>query len=157
MGPLAALMFLTKASVADPAPADLFLPRHGLNTDIWVEWLTLEEMLATPGFLDVYPDYPRHLPPGTLKALVDDGYDFLRIAADPTPLLALAGTKQEAPLLDQLRLRVEEAQAAGLKVVLDLHAFPSGEDFGVDWALATEANFAAYVAMAGKGLSLIHI
>lgn len=151
MGPVAAILFLTEVTAADlTVPADRFQPRRGMNTEIWVEWLTLDEILSTPGFLEVYPDYPRHMPPDALPALTAAGYDFLRIAADPAPLLALAGTAQEAALLDQLRLRVEEAQAAGLKVVLDLHTFPAGQDFDVEWALADETNFAAYVAMAAR-------
>lgn len=151
MKPLFALLGLTVLSLGEgETAADAFNPKRGMNTEIWVDWLTLDEMLTTPGFLEVYPDYPRHMPPDRLARLPAEGFDFLRIAVDPAPLLALAGTDREDGLLAQLRLRVEEAQAVGLKVILDLHTHPKGEDFDVEWALANDENFAAYVAMAGR-------
>lgn len=146
-----ALLFLTVVTPEDLAtPADRLALKRGMNTEIWLDWLPLDEMLTTPGFLDTYPDYPRQMPPGQLTQLASEGFDFLRIAADPAPLLALAGTDRETALLAQLRARVDEAQAAGLKVILDLHAFPRDEDYDVEWALASDANFAAYTAMAAR-------
>ncbi len=131
--------------------ADRFDPKRGVNTEIWVEWLGVEEMLARPGFLDIYPDYPRHMPPETLEKIAGQGVDFIRIAADPAPLLATAGSPRQAALIGQVQARVREAQAAGLKVILDLHSFPRGqEDFGVEWALGSEAHFAAYAEMVGR-------
>jgi len=131
--------------------ADRFAPKRGFSTDIWVQWMNTADMVNTPGFLRIYPDYPRHVPAGTFAHLQDQGFDTVRIAADPSPLLALAGTAREEGLLVNLRKRVIEAQAAGLKVVLDMHTYPHTGDVGdVDAILASPAGFTAYVAMLRK-------
>lgn len=130
--------------------ADRFAPQRGFSTDIWVEWRSVADMVAEPGFLDTYPDYPRHMPPGTLARLHDQGFDTIRIAADPSPLMALWGTPRAEPLLANLRARVEEAQAAGLKVILDLHAFPHGGEIGdTDRTLARPDEFDRYLQVLG--------
>ncbi len=131
--------------------ADRFAPKRGFSTDIWVEWQTTADMVSTPGFLDIYPDYPRHIPADAFATLHAQGFDTVRIAADPSPLLALAGTPREARLLSNLRQRVLEAQAAGLKVVLDLHTYPHAGDVGdVNAILASPALFKAYLRMVAK-------
>ena len=121
---------------------------RGVNAEIWVNWLDVTDMVADPHFLDIYPDYPSVLTPKRLSRLPGEGFDTLRIPADPAPLLALLDTPREALLLDQLRQRVVEAQAGGLKVILDLHAFPRpDEDYGVDWVLASDAHFERYLTL----------
>ena len=146
---LLALLLATPA-VAETAADRLHLGR-GFNTEIWVEWLSVQEILDRPGFLDTYPDYPRHFTRDEIAGMKAAGFDWVRIAAEPSVLLALAGTDREARLLTQLRTRVTEMQAAGLKVMLDLHNIPRpGEDFDTGWALDSDANFAAYVAMAAR-------
>ena len=131
--------------------ADRFAPKRGFSTDIWVQWMNTHDLVTTPGFLDIYPDYPRTLPAGAFAKLRAQGFDTVRIAADPSPLLALAGTAREAGLLTNLRQRVLEAQAAGLKVVLDLHTYPHAGDVGdIDGILASTAKFAAYLRMVAK-------
>lgn len=140
----------TCAAAADTA-ADRFAPKRGFSTDVWVVWKTVPDMVATPGFLDIYPDYPRTLPEGSFARLQGQGFDTLRIAADPAPLLALAGSAREEGLLANLRLRVLEAQAAGLKVILDLHTFPHpGQTGDIAAILASPTRFAAYLQMVGQ-------
>ncbi len=137
--------------VAADTAADRFAPKRGFSTDIWVTWQTTAGMVANPGFLDVYPDYPRHMPAGTFAKLRAQGFDTVRIAVDPSPLLALAGTAREAGLLTNLRQRVLEAQAAGLKVVLDMHTYPhKGEVGDIDGILASPTKFTAYLTMLAK-------
>lgn len=150
-----ALLFAAFCAFALPlsaeTAADRFAPKRGFSTDIWVEWYRTAQMVSTPGFLDIYPDYPRHTPAGTFAKLKSKGFDTVRIAADPSPLLALAGTSREAGLLSNLRQRVLEAQAAGLKVVLDLHTYPHAGDVGdIDGILASPAKFKAYLTMVAK-------
>lgn len=144
---MAAILCLALAhpGLAETA-ADRFAPKRGFSTDIWVEWKSLTDALNTPGFLDVFPDYPRHVPPGTFARLRAQGFDTVRIAVDPSPLLALAGTAHEEELLANLRQRVIEAQAAGLKVILDLHTFPHGGETGdTEAILSSPAAFDAYL------------
>ena len=147
---LATLLALASPVLADTA-ADRFAPKRGFSTNIWDSWLSESDMLNTPGFLDVYPDYPRTLPAGTFAKLHAQGFDTIRITVDPTPLLALAGTPREKPLLTNLRQRVLEAQASGLKVILDLHSFPRpGETGDIDAILASGPRFSAYVKMVAR-------
>ncbi len=137
-------------AMADTA-ADRFAAKRGFSTDIWVEWHSTDDMVHTPGFLDVYPDYPRHMPAGTFARLHAQGFDTVRIAADASPLLALAGTAREEGLLANLRQRVVAAQSAGLKVILDLHTYPhAGEVGDIDAILASPAKFTDYLTMLGK-------
>ncbi len=146
----ATLSIWTLPAAAETA-ADRFAPRRGFSTDIWVEWQSTGDMVSNPGFLDIYPDYPRHVPAGAFATLNSHGFDTVRIAADPSPLLALAGTAREAGLLTNLRHRVLEAQAAGLKVVLDLHTYPhAGEVGDIDAILSSPVKFAAYLRMVAK-------
>lgn len=147
---LAYATFWALPAMAETA-ADRFAPKRGFSTDIWVEWQSTADMIGTPGFLDIYPDYPRHIPAGAFAALRAHGFDTVRIAADPSPLLALAGTAREAGLLTNLRQRVLEAQAPELKVVLDLHTYPHAGDVGdIDGILASPILFKAYLKMVAK-------
>ena len=147
--PAAALLSAT-AIRADTA-ADRFAAKRSFSTDIWVQWLPVTDMVNSPDFLDVYPDYPRTVPLGIFARLHRQGFDTIRIAADPSPLLALAGTPREAGLLTNLRQRVTEAQSAGFKVILDMHAYPhAGETGDIDAILATPAKFQDYLTMIGK-------
>lgn len=97
--------------------ADRFAPKRGFSTDIRVQWQNTHDMVTTLGFLDIYPDYPRHMPAGTFARLHAQGFDTVRIAADPSSLLALAGTAREEDLLTNLPQRVLEA-APKLPLVL---------------------------------------
>jgi hypothetical protein len=146
---LALLAVLATPASADTA-ADRFAPKRGFSTDIWEQWLSVDDMISTPGFLDTYPDYPRVLPAGTFEGLAAHGFDTVRIAADPAPLLALWGTDRAEGLLANLRQRVLEAQAAGLKVILDLHTYPHpGEAGDIDAILASPQQFDTYVDLVG--------
>ena len=147
----ALVLLLCAAPAWAETAADRFAAKRGFSTDIWVQWYSTFDMVHTKGFLDVYPDYPRHMPAGTLARLHAQGFDTIRIAADPSPLLALAGTAREEGLLANLRQRVLEAQAAGLKVILDLHTYPHAGQVGdIDGILADPAKFTAYLTMLGK-------
>lgn len=153
---LALALLAATPALADTAADRLNLHR-GFNTEIWVDWRTVQEMLTEPGFLTPYPDYPRHFTAAQIAGLKAAGFDWVRIAAEPSVLLALAGTDREGALLADLRARVTEMQAAGLTVMLDLHNIPRpGEDFGMEWALANDANFAAYTAMAARVAATLH-
>ncbi len=154
-GLVALCLLLAQPALAETA-ADRFAPKRGFSTDIWVEWKSLNDLLQTPGFLDVYPDYPRHVAPGTFARLHAQGFDTVRIAADPSPMLALAGTARQGGFLTNLRQRVVEAQAAGLKVILDMHTYPhTGEVGDIDRILTRPADFDAYLQMLSQVAEII--
>lgn len=147
---LIALLMLALPVTAQTA-ADNFHPRRGINFDIWVDWLSTADMLATPGFLDQYPDWRRHVTDSAIAALPGQGYDFARLPMDPAPLLALGpGARQDA-LIDQIGQDAELVLSHGLHVIIDMHPFPRpGEAWGVDDILADPAKFAAYATLIGR-------
>ena len=86
-----------------------------------------------------------------LAKLKADGFDFLRMPIDPAPLLS----ENAAGLRDRLHQEIVESarmvNAAGLKVVVDMHSIPWGDDrsYSTDKAMKDDAVFDAYVAMLG--------
>jgi hypothetical protein len=120
------------AALAGAAWAELRLER-GVNLDIWVEWLSVDQMAADPGFLTPYPDWRRHYTPGTLDRLRAAGFDFVRLPLDPAPMLAAGPGAERDRLVAEGRAAAEEVLAAGLDVVVDLHSIPRpGEVWGTD-------------------------
>lgn len=147
----AALLLCAASTVSAQTAADQFHPRRGLNFDIWVQWMDTSDMLNTPGFLDVYPDWRVHVSHLAIAALPAHGYDFARLPMDPAPLLALGpGARQDA-LIDQIATAAALVQSAGLKVIVDMHSFPRpGEGFGTDTILSDPALFTAYTTLIGR-------
>ena len=135
---------LVQALVAGPATA-LEL-RRGLNLDIWVEWLPVQAMLEQDGFLDVFPDWRRHVPGGRLAELRPSGFDFVRLPIEPGPLLALGPGDRRRALLEQVVETVGLLHAAGLAVIVDLHLVSRpGEPYGTEAVLAEAHHFAVYL------------
>lgn len=106
--------------------------KKGLSFDIWVDWLSVEEMLATPGFLTPYPDWQRKVTDAEIAALRTDGFDFVRLPMDPSVLLAL-GREGRSPLLADMRRGASRVLDAGLNVIVDLHSIPRPDEvWGTD-------------------------
>jgi hypothetical protein len=146
---LAACMIGT--SLGAETPADRFQPKRGLNTDTWVEWLSVEDLATRPGFLDVYPDWRRHVAPERVAELGTLGFDFVRLSADPSPLLRLGPGPAQDAAIDQLRATTDALQAAGLKVIVDLHSIPRGTDpWGTEAIVGNPDLFQAHVALVGR-------
>lgn len=147
---LLALALMTQTAAAQTA-ADQFHPRRGMNFDIWIDWLTTDQMLATPGFLDQYPDWRRHVTDDAIASLPAQGYDFARLPMDPAPFLALGPGPAQDAVIDQLAQTAQMVQSHGLKVIVDMHTFPrEGEAWGVDAILSDAAKFSAYTALIGQ-------
>lgn len=145
---LSGLLFLGLAA-AEPSWAQSFTPGRGFSTDIWTRWIPLADRMQDPGF--AYPDYVLTFSPRTLPDLAAHGFDTMRLVADPGPLLAASDRPAR---IAGLVARITEAQAAGLKVILDLHAYPvPGEPGDIDTILGP--GWAAYldlVAEVGRAL-----
>ena len=147
---------LILAALATPAGAEGLQLTRGLNLDIWVEGRSVGDMLTEPGFLTPFPDWRRHMPPGRIESLTADGFDFVRFALDPAPMLALGRGERRAAMVRDIRDGVDLLQRAGLAVVVDLHIMPRpGEPWDTETLLADPAAFNAYldlVAEVGAGL-----
>lgn len=118
----AALFFLTYINLpGDAAQAQTTFEAHrAVNIARWFTWPRYEKAPST-GIL--WPPYGNVPPPPTgedLKRLHAAGFDTVRLPIDPAPLMVFESERREAVyriLLDAIR----EIQAAGLKVIVDLH------------------------------------
>jgi hypothetical protein len=155
---LAVLAALPAPLRAQPADAAQISPQigpldggRGINLEIWQNWWTVTDMLASPDFLRLYPDWRKTLGMADLVHLSDIGFDFARIPFDPAPLLALgAGPAQDA-LIGQIVDTARMGHAAGLGVIVDLHTFPrEGEGWGIDTILTAPALWQDYLALVRK-------
>jgi endoglucanase len=147
-----ASLALFQAALATPASA-LEL-RRGLNLDTWVEWLPVETMLERPGFLDVFPDWRRHVPIERLAELCQSGFDFVRLPIEPGPLLALGPGERRQGLIDQVVETVELLHDTDLAVIVDLHLVSRpGNHHGTEAVLAEPAAYLELVEAVAKALA----
>ncbi len=146
---LLALVLL--AATTATADAATFTARRGINLDIWVTWPAASRW-SDPDTLLPYPEWRRHVTPAELGALKRDGFDFVRMPVDPAPFLSDATApfrdRLFASVLDSVRL----VRRAGLKVVVDLHLIPGGDERGPGMELVMEdpAMFDRYLRFTGR-------
>lgn len=121
----AALLLAT--CLQSPAAAAGFSIGRGVNLDIWNVWPP-EDQWSDPAVILPYPEWRRTVGEAELAALKADGFDFVRMPVDPAPLLSPQTAALQEELFDSIRASVRLANAAGLRVVLDLHTIPWGDD-----------------------------
>lgn len=122
--------FILGSSLSGQALAEPPIFQRGVNLDLWVEWRSIAEMLDDPDYLDVYPDWRRVITPAMYRLVADQGFDFVRMPMDPGPLLAYGPGEAQDALIADMRAGAEEALAAGLKVIIDMHPLPRGDETG---------------------------
>ncbi|MEQ1952754.1 glycoside hydrolase family 5 protein [Mesorhizobium yinganensis] len=136
------------ALMASPAAAASFSAKRGINLDIWTTWPP-EEKWGERDVILPFPEWRRFLKPADLEALKADGFDFVRMPVDPVPFLS----ERSASLTDDLLLSVRDSarlvNAAGLKVVVDMHIVPAGgnRSLGTKDVLDDDATFDRYVEL----------
>lgn len=122
---LALALILPGAALADPVSL-----KRGVNLGLWIDWPSIGEMMADPSRLDPYPDWQREVTPRMLEVLVEQGFDFVRMPVDPGPMLAYGPGERQDRLIAGIRTATQTALDAGLKVVVDLHPLPRGDETG---------------------------
>ena len=128
------------------ASAASFSMKRGINLDIWDTWPG-EDRWGEAEVLLPFPEWRKNLTEADLKALVADGFDFVRMPVDPSVFLS----EKASPLREQLFASVLDAaravNAAGLKVVVDLHLIQSGGNgqVGMTEVMADDRQFDRYV------------
>lgn len=122
---LALALILPGAALAEPVSL-----KRGVNLGLWIDWPSIAEMLADPAKLDPFPDWQREVTPRMLEVLAEQGFDFVRMPTDPGPLLAYGPGADQDQLIAGIRTATEMALDAGLKVVVDLHPLPRGDETG---------------------------
>jgi hypothetical protein len=105
--------------------------------------------MADPEALAVFPDWRRQVTPAMFDALAEEGFDFIRMPTDPGPALAYGPGPDQDRLIDGIRMSAEMGLDAGLKVIIDLHPLPRGEEIGgMDSILGD--HFQDYVALVSR-------
>jgi endoglucanase len=147
------LTLLMLVGGAQAAPLAL---QRGVNIHEWLNWspLAADGSYRWPPYQSIADwlaqgrpanDWPASDPLADIRAL---GFDFVRLSVDPGPLLATEGERRQEALA-VLADAVGKLNAAGLKVVFDLHSVSQVPQYGTDVinASATSTEIAGYEAM----------
>lgn len=133
---------------AAPAVAASFKPGRGVSLDIWVTWPGENEWSSRETLLP-FPEWRKTVGAAQIAELKAAGFTMVRIPVDPAPFLS---PKTEAfrddlfaSVLDSVRL----VTGAGLNVIVDIHAIPSGpgRNVGTGEILDDTRTFEAYVGL----------
>ena len=116
--------------LASPVLAEPLVLKRGVNLGLWIDWRGIGEMLADPSTLEPFPDWQRDVTPRMLEVLAEQGFDFVRMPVDPGPMLAYGPGASQDKLIAGIRTATQTALDAGLKVVVDLHPLPRGDETG---------------------------
>ena len=142
------LLILALALASQAADAATFSMKRGLNLDLWMTWPE-EDRWDEPETMLPFPEWRQKLTAKDLAALKDAGFDFLRMPVDPAPFLS----KRTKGFRDELVASVVESarmiNAAGMKVVVDMHLIPGGEgrSVGMGQVMDDPATFDRYVEL----------
>lgn len=120
--------------------------QRGVNGDLWDNWGSIAELRSDPEALAVFPDWRRRVTPQMFSALAEEGFDFIRLPIDPGPALSFGPGSEQDRLIDGMRAAAEMALDSGLKVIVDLHPLPRGDEVGgIDSILGD--HFPDYLAL----------
>jgi endoglucanase len=123
--------------------------KRGVNGDLWNNWASIEGLMADPEALAIFPDWRRNVTPAMFDALADQGFDFIRLPIDPGPALAYGPGADRDRLIDGIHAAAQMGLDAGLKVIVDMHPVPRGDEVGGAESIVGD-HFDAYVALVGR-------
>jgi len=128
--------------------AATFSAERGINLDIWTTWPDEGRWDEKEALLP-FPEWRKHLAEADLAALKAGGFDFVRMPVDPSPLLSPKAESLHGELIASVVESARLVNAAGLKVIVDLHLFPAGgnRSIGMGQVMDDPALFDRYVAL----------
>jgi hypothetical protein len=131
-----------------PAHGATFSVKRGLNLDIWETWPDPKDW-SKEGVLLPFPEWRKSLGLDGLRALKADGFDFLRMPVDPSPFLSEQAAALRPRLVQAVLASARMINAAGLKVIVDMHLIPSGDNrsVGMGQVMDDAAQFDRYVQL----------
>ena len=131
-----------------PAHAATFHAKRGLNLDIWTTWPDESRWDERDAILP-FPEWRKSLNEADLAALKADGLDFLRMPVDPSPFLSAKTGALRDDLVRSVLDSARMVNAAGLKVIVDLHLMPAGSNraIGMGQVMEDAALFDRYVEL----------
>ena len=140
------LLALALALSISPADAASFKAKRGISLDIWNTWPD-ESQWGDESVILPFPQWRSTVKAADLEALKAAGFDFIRIPVDPSPFLSDKTIALREKLYANVLASAQTVEAAGLKVIIDLHWFPAGgnRSIGTQEVLKDEALFASYL------------
>lgn len=115
------------AAMQMPASAGEFTAKRGLNLDLWNIW-PQEADWGRHGVLLPFPEWRRTITDEHVTLIRDSGFDFVRMPVDPLPFLSRRSRHLREDLLDSIEDGIAFFTERGLKVLVDLHPIPRGQD-----------------------------
>lgn len=142
---LALLLLLLSGQSATAAS---FSVKRGINLDIWTTWPE-ESRWGDPAVILPFPEWRRSLDEAGLRKLKAAGFDFVRMPVDPAPFLSEKTQGLRERLLESVHDSARLVNAAGLKVIVDLHLIPAGgnRSIGMAEVMQMPELFDAYVEL----------
>lgn len=134
--------------LALPVHAASFSVKRGINLDIWTTWPD-ESRWGEKDVLLPFPEWRRTVSEAELRALRNAGFDFVRMPVDPAPFLSDKTGRLKDRLFQETLTAARLVQKAGLKVVVDLHLIPAGDNrsIGMKQVMDDPALFARYTEL----------
>lgn len=141
----AAVLALCAASSAHAAT---FHAKRGLNLDIWNTWPDESRWGERDAILP-FPEWRKTIDDAGLAALKAAGLDFIRMPVDPSPFLSAKTGALRGELVQSVLDSARMVNAAGLKVIVDLHLMPAGSTraIGMGQVMDDAALFDRYVEL----------
>lgn len=140
--------FAAMLLLALPAQAATFSMKRGLSMELWTSWPD-EKQWDQPMALLPFPEWRKTLTAADLAAVKASGFDFVRLPVDPAVFLSDKTTLLRDALYDDVLASARMINAAGLKVVVDLHIIPAGGNRAIGTVEVTDdpAMFDRYLDM----------
>jgi endoglucanase len=138
--------FWLPGTIVSPVAAEPMRMQRGIATEPWTTWPGEAEW--TPAALTPFPEWRRFADVTALQRLKAAGFDFVRLALDPAPVLAPTRPMSEATFVAETKASLRLIQSAGLNVIVDLHAIPVTPGWrptGTQSYLQDAQSFGAYV------------
>jgi len=149
------LLCLLSIFLAAPLRAEPIKLMRGLPTDVWITWPD-GERFSEPGLVATFPEYRQVFRGNEFKLAKDAGFDFIRLAIDPSIFLWQPGPDRTEKLLKGVKAAIDDIRAHDLKVVVDLHSIPrTGGGMGTEQILANDTAYAAFLRVVADVAALV--
>ena len=150
------LALLLGALSALPVRATAFVPGPAVSLDLWITWPD-ESRWDEPEVLLPFPEWRKSLATDDLQVLVDTGFSMVRLPVDPSVFLSPKTVNLREDLFSSLLNSIRLLNAAGLKVMVDLHSIPAGGNraIGTTQILGDDALFDDYADLVRRMARLI--
>jgi hypothetical protein len=137
---------LVHAVSAAAEPLEL---RRGLGTEPWVTWPVESEWTAGAR-LSPFPEWRQTTTSDDIAAIKAAGFDFVRLALDPAPVLSPGKAMTETAFIAEMLIAIDRFTHQGIKVIAELHTIPRYPDrpTGTEGYFATPEAADAYIAFA---------